>query len=138
MRKDLRFGHPNLLGSTNNKNDHVQFIRHRSPTKEQWNSFNSLRRKTTLIDDKVSLFDIIHSKFFGLGHGLHGAPIKDFKYHLDQARWISIEPVLMGKVVVSNTCSKVGIPHFLKDMFYRATKYGYFKYNLNFFDAALT
>ena len=117
MRKELRFRDPNPRGSANNEIDHAQFIHHSLPTKEQWNSFNTLRRRTTPYEEKVSLFDIIHSKFFGLGHGLHGAPIKDFRYHLDEARWISIEPLLMGKVVVSNTCSKVGIAYFLKDMF---------------------
>ena len=113
----MRFRNPTLLGSTNNEIDHAQFIGHHSPTTEQWNSLNTLRRRTRPYEEKASLFDIIHSKFFELGHGLHGAPIKDFRYHLDQARWISVEPVLMGKVVVSNTCSKVGIAYFLKGMF---------------------
>ena len=56
---------------------------------------------------RLGLFNTIHAKFVELGHGFHGAPINDFKYHLDQARWLYIEPILMGKVVVSNTCSEV-------------------------------
>ena len=54
-----------------------------------------------------NLFDIIHEKFIELGHGYHGAPVQYFKYHMDKARWIHIEPLSMGKVVVSNTCSQV-------------------------------
>ena len=68
---------------------------------------DGVRRKLKKKGWTRSLFDTIHAKFVELGNGFHGAPIKDFKYHLDQAKWIHIEPILMGKVVVSNTCSKV-------------------------------
>ena len=58
-------------------------------------------------DKTVGLFDMIHSKFTQLGHGYHGAAIQRFRYHMDDAKWISIEPIVMGKVVVSNTCPEV-------------------------------
>ena len=58
-------------------------------------------------DNTVGLFDMIHSKFTRLGHGYHGAPIHHFQYHMDDAKWTSIEPIIMGKVVVSNTCPEV-------------------------------
>ena len=58
-------------------------------------------------DNTAGLFNMIHSKFTKLGHGYHGAPIQRFQYHMDDAKWISIEPIVMGKVVVSNTCPEV-------------------------------
>ena len=58
-------------------------------------------------DNAASLFNMIHSKFTKLGHGYHGAPIQRFQYHMEDAQWISIEPIVMGKVVVSNTCPEV-------------------------------
>ena len=58
-------------------------------------------------DNAAGLFNMIHSKFNKLGHGYHGAPIQRFQYHMDDAKWISIEPIVMGKVVVSNTCPEV-------------------------------
>ena len=58
-------------------------------------------------DNAAGLFNMIHSKFTKLGHGYHGAPIQRFQYNMDDAKWISIEPIVMGKVVVSNTCPEV-------------------------------
>ena len=58
-------------------------------------------------ENTAGLFNMIHSKFTKLGHGYHGAPIQRFQYHMDDAKWISIEPIVMGKVVVSNTCPEV-------------------------------
>ena len=58
-------------------------------------------------DNSAGLFEMIHSKFTKLGHGSHGAPIHRFRYHMDDAKWISIEPIAMGKVVGSNTCPEV-------------------------------
>ena len=58
-------------------------------------------------DNAAGLFNMIHSKFTKLGHGYHGAPIQRFQYHMEDAQWISIEPIVMGKVVVSNTCPEV-------------------------------
>ena len=64
-------------------------------------------------DNTVGLFEMIHSKFTQFGHGYHGAPIQNFRYHMDDAKWISIEPIVMGKVVVSNTCPEVKLLFFV-------------------------
>ena len=58
-------------------------------------------------DNTLGLFDVIHSKFVELGQGYHGAPVHHFQYHMDEARWVHIQPMTLGKVVVSNTCPKV-------------------------------
>ena len=42
-----------------------------------------------------------------LGQGYHGAPVYHFEYHMEEARWIHIQPMTLGKVVVSNTCPQV-------------------------------
>ena len=58
-------------------------------------------------DNSLGLFDILHSKFVELGQGYHGAPVYYFQYHMEDARWIHIQPMALGKVVVSNTCPQV-------------------------------
>ena len=70
---------------------------------------NPLRRILTpkSSDNTLGLFDIIHSKFVQLGQGYHGSPVHHFQYHMEEARWIHIQPLTLGKVVVSNTCPKV-------------------------------
>ena len=70
---------------------------------------NSLKRtiSSKIKDNTLGLFDIIHSKFVELGQGYHGAPVYYFQYHMEDARWIHIQPMALGKVVVSNTCPQV-------------------------------
>ena len=67
--------------------------------------------KTTFSSNKkdysFGLFNTIHSKFVELGQGYHGAPVYHFQYHMEDARWIHIQPMALGKVVVSNTCPQV-------------------------------
>ena len=109
MITELKYGNP--YSSIYNRLDFTNLgssIRHSSdkiniPQKASRRTLKSKPKYESL----VALFDLIQAKFVEMGHGFHGAPVQDFRYHMDEARWIQIEPHTMGKVVVSNTCSKV-------------------------------
>ena len=101
----------NLHPSVYKNVERFQGSNHRSPKSfgEDLKFQNALRRILTpkSSDNTLGLFDIIHSKFVQLGQGYHGSPVHHFQYHMEEARWIHIQPLTLGKVVVSNTCPKV-------------------------------